>query len=71
MASTTLSVSGMTCGHCQAKVERALQGVDGVYSATVDRTSGVAEVESSDAVSAADLIAAVERAGYRAAVPAQ
>jgi len=70
LASTTLTVSGMTCGHCQAKVERALQGVAGVYSATVDRTAGVAEVESADSVSPAELIAAVERAGYRAGVPA-
>jgi len=70
VASTTLTVSGMTCGHCQAKVEQALRGVNGVYSATVDRTQGVAEVESGESVSAAELIAAVERAGYRAAVAA-
>jgi len=70
VASTMLTVSGMTCGHCQAKVERALQGVNGVYSATVDRAAGTAEVETSDAVSAGELIAAVERAGYRAAVAA-
>lgn len=68
MASTTLSVSGMTCGHCQQKVERALKGVEGVYGAEVDRVAGTAQVEAGDGVTAEMLVAAVERAGYGASV---
>ena len=57
----------MTCGHCQAKVEKALKGVSGVYTAIVDLEDGEAEVDfNDDAVTAADLITAVKRAGYEA-----
>src|SRR6266496_671679 len=36
MATLKLRVTGMTCGHCQMKVEKALMGAGGVYSAGVD-----------------------------------
>ena len=68
MASTKLSVSGMTCGHCRDKVQKALQGVPGVYGAEVDLNAGTAEVESGDEVASNALIDAVQRAGYRAAL---
>ena len=67
MANAKLAVSGMTCGHCRTKVERALRGVAGVYSAVVDLADGEAEVDfDDDALTAAQLIAAVEGAGYGA-----
>ena len=67
MANAKLNVTGMTCGHCQAKVEKALKGVSGVYTAIVDLEDGEAEVDfNDDAVTAADLITAVKRAGYEA-----
>ncbi len=67
MANAKLSVTGMTCGHCQAKVEKALKGVTGVYTAIVDLEDGKAEVDfNDDAVTAADLITAVKKAGYEA-----
>jgi copper chaperone CopZ len=57
----------MTCGHCRTKVERALQGVAGVYAAVVDLADGEAEVDfDDDSLTAAQLIAAVEGAGYGA-----
>lgn len=31
-----LKVEGMTCGHCKMSVEKALKGVPGVASASVD-----------------------------------
>ncbi|MGH9262989.1 MAG: heavy-metal-associated domain-containing protein, partial [Acidimicrobiales bacterium] len=62
-----LWVTGMSCGHCQAKVQRALRDVQGVYSAIVDLKDGEAEVDfDDDALTVATLIAAVERAGYGA-----
>ena len=67
MANVKLRVTGMTCGHCQMKVEQALRGVNGVYSAIVDLQDGEAEVDfNDDAVTTAQLVAAVERAGYSA-----
>jgi copper chaperone len=67
MANVKLRVTGMTCGHCQAKVEQALKGVRGVYTAIVDLQDGEAEVDfNDDAVTTAQLVAAVERAGYTA-----
>ncbi|MGH7699911.1 MAG: heavy-metal-associated domain-containing protein [Gemmatimonadales bacterium] len=67
MATAKLWVSGMTCGHCQAKVERALKGVVGVYGAVVDLEDGEAEVDfNDDAVTTAHLITAVQNAGYGA-----
>lgn len=67
MASIKLRVTGMTCGHCQAKVERALKGTAGVYSAIVDLPLGEAEIDfEDDTATTAQMIAAVERAGYAA-----
>jgi copper chaperone CopZ len=67
MATAKLWVTGMTCGHCQMKVEQALKGVQGVYSAIVDLKDGEAEVDfNDDAVTSAELIAAIEKAGYGA-----
>jgi copper chaperone len=67
LANIKLRVTGMTCGHCQAKVEKALRGTAGVYSAVVDLQLGEAEVDfEDDAATTQHLIAAVERAGYRA-----
>jgi Cu+-exporting ATPase len=40
----TLSVRGMTCANCAAKVQRALRGVDGVRDANVNLARGVATV---------------------------
>jgi len=67
MANIKLRVSGMTCGHCQAKVERALKTTAGVYSAVVDLATGEAEVDfNDDSATTTELVRAVERAGYGA-----
>jgi len=71
VASLQLSVSGMTCNHCRAKVEQALNGVPGVYGVFVDLDGGSAEVDFDDkAVTAETLIEAIRAAGYQAQVPA-
>lgn len=69
MATLKLRVTGMTCGHCQTKVEKALKGASGVYSAVVDLQTGEAEVDFNDDTATTDqLIAAVTQAGYGARV---
>ena len=69
MANVKLRVSGMTCGHCQAKVERALKGISGVYSAIIDLPDGEAEIDfDDDSVTPEQLVAAITQAGYGAKV---
>ncbi|MEN8197363.1 MAG: copper ion binding protein, partial [Pseudomonadota bacterium] len=63
----SLSVTGMTCSACVGHVERALKKVPGVLEASVNLATEAAKV-SSVGVSPADLILAVENAGYGAAV---
>ena len=60
----TLSVEGMSCGHCEQTVEEALRGVNGVTDASADNEAGQANVEGDADV--AELIQAVEDAGYSA-----
>ncbi|HEU5440072.1 MAG TPA: heavy metal translocating P-type ATPase [Ktedonobacterales bacterium] len=62
-----LAISGMTCASCVRRVERGLAKVPGVASASVNLATERASVSyDSASVSPADLIAAVERAGYGA-----
>jgi len=67
MAAAQLSVTGMTCGHCQKKVESALNGVEGVFGVFVDLAAGSAEVEFDEfRTDVTALVAAVEAVGYGA-----
>ena len=69
MANVKLRVTGMTCGHCQAKVEKALKGIAGVYTAIIDLPDGEAEVDfEDDSVTTEQLVAAITNAGYGAKV---
>ena len=62
---TKLKVKGMTCGHCEAAVRKALAAVPGVTEVVrVDRASGEVAVEGPADVAA--LIAAVVEEGYQA-----
>jgi copper chaperone CopZ len=67
MATLKLRVTGMTCDHCQIKVQNALKQTAGVYSAIVDWRDGEAEVDfDDDTATAAQLVAAVQKVGYGA-----
>ena len=59
-----LSVEGMMCAHCQAHVQKALAGVDGVSSAEVDLEKKEAVVTLSKDVADQTLMDAVTEAGY-------
>ncbi len=63
-----LTLGGMTCASCAARIERKLNKLDGV-EATVNFATEKARVRFPDSVSAADLVAAVEAAGYTARLP--
>ena len=60
----TITIEGMTCEHCEQTVEEALEGVDGVTTATADRNSGSATIEGSAELD--ELVSVVEDAGYDA-----
>lgn len=62
-----LAISGMTCATCAGRVEKALGAVPGVARAEVNLANEKAVVHAiSGALRAADLVAAVEHAGYHA-----
>lgn len=65
MQELTLSISGMSCGHCLNAVNQALAGLAGVRVDSV--RMGRAEVHFDPAVTdTARIVAAVEDAGYGA-----
>jgi len=68
--SVTFDITGMTCASCSARVEKALAKVPGVLDASVNLATEQATVKVAQGISAATLIAAVERAGYGAQLPA-
>ena len=45
----TFTVSGMTCGHCEKAVIRAVKQVDPQAEVTIDRSVGKVEVVSTQA----------------------
>ncbi|MBI3205579.1 MAG: cation transporter [Myxococcales bacterium] len=62
-----LKVTGMTCGHCEGAVKKALAGVPGVERVvSVDRARQEAVVDGTPDASA--LVAAVVDEGYQAEV---
>ncbi|MBR3358228.1 MAG: cation transporter [Solobacterium sp.] len=60
----TLNVEGMMCEHCEARVKKALEKVDGVKCAVADKDAGTAVVELEKDVADEILIKAVEDQDY-------
>lgn len=63
MTTIELKVNGMTCAHCEMRVKKALEAVQGVDSAKTDHKKGVAVVEVSGDVSKETLAKAVNDTG--------
>jgi len=63
-----LPITGMTCASCANRIERKLNKLDGV-TATVNYATDTASVHYEDGIGVEQLIAAVEAAGYHAALP--
>ena len=59
----TLSVPGMTCGHCEAAVKQEVGALDGVRSVDVDLDSKDVTV-SGDALDRDAIVAAIDEAGF-------
>ncbi len=69
LRSVDLSIDGMTCASCAARIEKRLNKLDGVQ-ASVNYATEQAHVSCPPEVSPDDLVAQVRAAGYRAWVPA-
>ena len=67
LRTVNLSIGGMTCASCVARVEKKLNKLDGV-SASVNLATESARVTAPSTVSVDDLLAAVARAGYSGAL---
>lgn len=64
MATTTITVEGMTCQHCVAAVTEELGRLDGVQQVEVDLGSGEVRVEATELPTVEAMAAAVAEAGY-------
>jgi Cu+-exporting ATPase len=66
-----LPITGMTCASCANQIEKRLNRLDGV-AATVNYATEQASVTyESERLSAGDVVATIERAGYTATLPAR
>ena len=67
LRTVNLSIGGMTCASCVARVEKKLNKLNGV-SASVNLATESARITAPSAVSVDDLLATVARAGYTGAL---
>jgi len=64
-----LNIDGMSCASCVGRIEKALQATPGVLAVSVNLATEIANIEiAKDAISSAELIAAVSNAGYQASL---
>ena len=69
MSHVELPITGMTCASCANRIERTLNGLDGVRASVNYATERATVDFDPAAVAADDLVAAVASAGYSAALP--
>jgi len=63
-ATSTYTVTGMTCSHCVSSVTEEVREVPGVAGVDVDLATGMLTVTSETLIDEAAIRAAVEEAGY-------
>ena len=68
--STILRIEGMTCAACSARVEKVLNKIEGINSASVNLTTEKAVISYDESiVKISDMQQSVAKAGYKAVVP--
>ena len=67
MSTITVTVTGMTCGHCASSVGEEVGAIPGVTGVDVDLASGKVTIDSEQEVQAHAIKSAVEEAGYQLA----
>ena len=68
-AHVDLPVDGMTCAACASRIERGLNGIEGVEASVNSPSNGRPWTTTRRACRRDDLVAAVEAAGYAAHLP--
>ena len=63
-ATTTYTVTGMTCSHCVSAVTEEVAKISGVTDVQVDLASGAVTIASESGVDDNAVKAAVDEAGY-------
>lgn len=63
MSTTTYTVTGMTCGHCELSVKEEISELKGVTDVTADHTTGAVTV-TGEGFSDEQVSAAIAEAGY-------
>ncbi|MBE7337858.1 MULTISPECIES: heavy-metal-associated domain-containing protein [Corynebacterium] len=66
MSTTTYTVTGMTCGHCELSVKEEISEIKGVTDVTADHTTGAVTV-TGEGFSDEQVAAAIAEAGYELA----
>lgn len=64
---STYSVTGMNCGHCEGAIRTEVLQIPGVTAVDVSAATGRLGVTATDPVDDSAVIAAVSEAGYEAA----
>ncbi|KAA1245613.1 heavy-metal-associated domain-containing protein [Mycobacterium simiae] len=67
MSTVTITVAGMSCGHCASSVRDEVGRIPGVTAVDVDLPSGAVTLETDGPVDDNAIKSAVEEAGYRLA----
>jgi copper chaperone len=67
MSTVTVSVTGMSCGHCATSVRDEVENLPGVTSVDVDVASGKVTIDSDASIPRNAIEDAVEAAGYQLA----
>ncbi len=64
MSTASYNVSGMTCNHCVNSVRTEIGKLSGVSDVAVELSTGHVTITSAAPLDEADVIAAVDEAGY-------
>lgn len=67
MSTVTVTVAGMTCGHCASSVREEVGHIAGVTAVNVDLTSGTVSIDADRTIDTDAIEHAVEEAGYQLA----
>jgi len=66
MTNMELKIKGMTCNHCQMRIKKALESIDGIEGAEVDFKKGTAKISVQDEskVNLEKIAEVIEDTGY-------
>lgn len=67
MSTQTVTVTGMTCGHCATSVREEVGALPGVRTVEVDLATGLVTIDSESQLDASAISDAVAEAGYAVA----